>query len=115
MKRIFSLACGAALSGALLHANGAKRRTLVKLSHDFISYEIDGEQIMVCLDSHRFSGIVKLNKTAAFIVEQLKNDCGKEELVNAVLAHFSGVDSVRAETDLDSVISALRTVGAIEE
>ena len=87
----------------------------MKLSCDYISYEIDGEKILVCMDSHKFAGLVKLNSSAAFIVEQLHAGCSKRELLNAVTEHFSGVDVETAEKDLDSVLSSLRSVGAIEE
>lgn len=87
----------------------------MKLSNDYISYEIDGEKILVCMDSNKFAGVVKLNKTADFIVEQLKTGCTKETLIHAVTEHFSEVDSAKAGKDIDSLVTALRSVGAIED
>lgn len=86
----------------------------MKLSSDYISYEIDGEKILVCLNSSKFAGVVKLNRTADFIVEQLKGGCTKAALVAAVTDHFSGVDAQKAEKDIDAVIASLSSIGAIE-
>ena len=45
----------------------------MKLKNEFITHETDGEQIMVSAGTS-FNGIVKSNKTAAFIVNCLKTD-----------------------------------------
>ena len=44
----------------------------MKLKDEFITYETDGEQIMVAAGTDSFSGLVRSNETAGFIVECLK-------------------------------------------
>ena len=53
----------------------------MKLKEEFITHETDGEQIMVCAGTS-FNGIVKSNKTAAFIVDCLKTDTTSADLFN---------------------------------
>ena len=87
----------------------------MRLSRDFMFYEIDGEKMLVCLDSRKFAGIVKLNSTAAFIADLLKDESSKEALISAVIGHYSEVDEALANTAVDSVLESLRSVGALEE
>ena len=44
----------------------------MRLKDEFITYETDGEQIMVAAGTDSFSGLVRSNETAGFIVECLK-------------------------------------------
>lgn len=50
----------------------------MKLKNGFITHEIDGEQIMVATGKISFAGLVRSNKTAAFIVDSLKTETTKE-------------------------------------
>ena len=63
----------------------------MKLKNEFITHETDGEQIMVSAGTS-FNGIVKSNKTAAFIVNCLKTD-----------------------TTPAKIIDKLRSIGALDE
>lgn len=86
----------------------------MKLNNEFVSYEIDGEKILVCLDSRKFSGVIKLNSTAAFITELLKENTSKESIVAALMDHYEAVTHEQATQAVNSVIESLTDTGAIE-
>ena len=51
----------------------------MKLKNGFITHETDGEQIMVSAGSTKFSGLVRSNRTAAFIVDCLKSETNESK------------------------------------
>lgn len=86
----------------------------MKLSSDFIVHETDKEQIMVPIGGTAFSGIVRSNKTAAFIVRLLKDDTTEEEIVKRLLDTYD-VSEAQATADVRKTLNNLRRIGAIEE
>ncbi len=86
----------------------------MKLKDEFITYETDGEQIMVAAGPNSFSGLVRSNRTAAFIVDCLKNPISKEKLVNAVLEEYDAAEDV-VRKDIDRILEKLKSIGALEE
>ncbi|WP_255882571.1 MULTISPECIES: PqqD family protein [unclassified Ruminococcus] len=86
----------------------------MKLKENFVTYDSDGEQIMVSTGGG-FSGIVRSNKTAAFIVEQLKTETTQQQIVNAVLAKFEVADKAVVEADVSKILQTLRKIGALDE
>jgi len=87
----------------------------MKLKKEFIMYNSGDEQIMVATGSMtgRFSGLVRSNETAAFIVEQLKKDTTEEKIVEAILEKYDASRDV-AEKDVKRVLEQLKGIGAIE-
>ena len=53
----------------------------MKLKDGFITHETDGEQIMVSAGNVKFSGLVRSNRTAAFIVDCLKSETSETEII----------------------------------
>lgn len=86
----------------------------MKLSSNFIVHETDKEQIMVPIGGSTFSGIVRSNKTAAFIVRHLKDDTTEDEIVKRLLNTYD-VPEAQAAIDVRKVLNNLRRIGAIEE
>lgn len=86
----------------------------MKLNNDFLTQEIDDEQIMVATGDASFNGIVRSNRTAAEIVNYLKEDTTREEIVDRMCAKY---DATREEitADVDMVLATLRKVGALDE
>ena len=52
----------------------------MKLKDTYITHDSDGEQILLDTSSS-FAGLIRNNKTAAFIVECLKEDITEEKIV----------------------------------
>ncbi|MFA9466313.1 MAG: PqqD family protein [Velocimicrobium sp.] len=86
----------------------------MKLTDGFITHVSDGEQIMVAVGdaADQFHGLVRSNKTAAFIIDCLKQEHTKEQIVDAVLAKFNASRDV-VTGDVDKIIADLREIGAI--
>ena len=53
----------------------------MKLKDGFITHETYGEQIMVSAGNVKFSGLVRSNRTAAFIVDCLKSETSETEII----------------------------------
>ena len=86
----------------------------MRLKDGFITHESNGEQILVSADAGVFSGLVRSNRTAAFIIEQLKAETTKERILAAMEERFDGPRD-RMAADIDKVVAGLRRIGAIEE
>ena len=85
----------------------------MKLKDTYITHESDGEQILLDTSSS-FAGLIRSNKTAAFIVECLKEDTTEEKIVETMLEKYDAPKDVLAK-DVADVIEKLRKVGALDE
>ena len=85
----------------------------MKLKENFITQEMDGEQIMVAAGGG-FAGMVRSNATAAFIVDCLKTGTTKEAILDAMEQKYDAPRKVMAD-DVDMVIGNLRKIGALDE
>ena len=52
----------------------------MKLKDDFITQDIDDTQFLVPIGAEAFQGLVRSNKTAAFIVDCLKEETTPEDI-----------------------------------
>ncbi len=86
----------------------------MKLKPDFISQDVDDVRFLVPVGAESFRGIVKSNKTAAFIVDRLAEETTEEAIVDAMCEKY---DAPRAqiEADVSKVLETLRNIGALEE
>lgn len=85
----------------------------MKLKDTYITHDSDGEQILLDTSSS-FAGLIRSNKTAAFIVECLKEDTTEEKIVEAMFEKYDTPKDVLAR-DVADVIEKLRKVGALDE
>ena len=85
----------------------------MKLKDTYITHDSDGEQILLDTSSS-FAGLIRNNKTAAFIVECLKDDTTQEKIVEAMFEKYDAPKDVLAK-DVSDVIEKLRKVGALYE
>lgn len=85
----------------------------MKLKNTFVTQEMDGDQIMVEAGGG-FSGMVRSNATAAFIIDQLKTATTKEAILDAMCKKYDAPRAVMAG-DVDMVIANLKKIGALEE
>ena len=86
----------------------------MKLSPRFLTHETKGEYYMVSASGSQFSGIVKNNKTAAFIIECLKSDTTEDEITDKILDKYAGAERDTVRKDVSNVIAKLRSIGAVE-
>ncbi|MBR7032579.1 MAG: PqqD family protein [Clostridia bacterium] len=86
----------------------------MKLNPDFISQDIDDVQFLVPVGSEAFRGIVRSNKTAAFIIDLLREETTEEAIVNAMCDKFDAPRET-ISADVAKVIDTLRSINAISE
>ena len=84
----------------------------MKLKDTFVTQEMDGEQVMVEAGGG-FSGMVRSNQSAAFIIDQLKAETTKEGILDAMCKNFAAPRAVMAE-DVDMVLANLKKIGALD-
>ena len=85
----------------------------MKLKKEFITHTSGDEQLMISAGGS-FNGMVRSNKTAAFIIDMLKEETTKRAIVDAMLERYDADEAV-ISADVDKVIDALRGIGAIDE
>ena len=86
----------------------------MKLKSDFITQEIDDTQFLVPVGAESFQGIVRSNRTAAFIVDCLREETTEEAIVDAMLARYA-VDRETVTADVREILDQLRSINALEE
>ncbi len=86
----------------------------MKLKDGFITRQTDDEQIMVAVGDVKFAGLVRSNKTAAFIVDCLKSETTKDAIVNAMAEKYDAPKDV-LERDVEGILAKLRSIGALDE
>ncbi|MEE0858030.1 MAG: PqqD family protein [Acutalibacteraceae bacterium] len=85
----------------------------MKLKDDFLTHYSDKEQVMVDT-SGKFSGIVRSNPTAGFIVDCLKSDTTECEIIEKMVAKYDAPVEVITE-DVQKILNTLKGIGAIDE
>ena len=86
----------------------------MKLKDGFITYEVNGDHFTVPAGDQSFNGLIKSNKTAAAVIEMLKNDTTAEEITNALYEKYDApIEVIRK--DVDGIIKKLREIGAIDD
>lgn len=83
----------------------------MKLKDTFITQEFDGEQIMVSSENSIF---IRSNKTAAFIINCLKQDTTKEAIIEAFLERYN-VSTKIAKESVENILCKLRSINALDE
>ncbi len=86
----------------------------MKLKEDFITQDIDGTQFLVAVGGEAFSGIVRSNETAAFIVDCLKEETTMDAIADRMCAKYDAPRETIA-ADVAEIINTLRGINALEE
>lgn len=85
----------------------------MKLKDTFVTHTANNEQILVDA-SGKFSGIVRNNKTAAFIVDCLKEETSVDDIVDKMVEEYDApLEDIKK--GVDDVLDTLRKVGALDE
>lgn len=85
----------------------------MRLKDTFITHDSDKEQVLIDVTSS-FAGLVRSNRTAAFIVECLKKDTTIEQIVETMYEKYDAPKEV-LQKDVESIVEKLRGIGALEE
>lgn len=69
---------------------------------------------MVSTKSKIFNGVVNGNDSAYFIIECLKTETTREEIIEKMISKYDAPVDIIAQ-DVDSVLESLKGIGAIDE
>ena len=86
----------------------------MKLKKTFVVQDIEDTQFLVPVGADAFSGIVRSNQTAAFIVNCLKEETTEEEIAQKMCAKYD-IDRGTVEKDIKKVLDTLRKINALKE
>lgn len=86
----------------------------MRLKKDFVTQDFGGVTMLIGMGKSDFNGIVKCNKTTAQIIELLREDMTRDGIIAKMLERYDAPHEIIAE-DVDSVLSSLRSINAIEE
>ncbi len=88
----------------------------MRIKEEFVKTELGDSAILVPVGAadDEFHGVIRLNETAAFLVDQLRQNVTEEDLVLALLNEYDVERSV-AEKNIRAVLDSLRKVKALEE
>ena len=87
----------------------------MKLKENFITHSsVDGTVLLaIGEETKNFHGIVKLNETASFIVEALKEDTTLEKIVSKMKKEYPDVDETVLSSDVREVLDQLESIHAL--
>ena len=86
----------------------------MKLKGNYLTQDINGTQFLVPVGEGTFSGMVRSNDTAAFIVDRLRRETTADAIVEAMYAAYDAPKETIA-ADVKKILDILRSVGALEE
>jgi len=88
----------------------------MKLKDGIIVRELDGEFVAVDagIGEDRFNGMLKLNKTAAFVLECLRTDTDENGIVSRLTEKYDVYEATAAE-NVSKVVETLKKTGLITE
>lgn len=86
----------------------------MRLKEGFITHESNGEHITVTAGNTAFNGMVRSNRTAGFIVECLKNNVTREDIVERMLEKYDAPRELIVK-DVEKILEQLRSIGAIDD
>ena len=87
----------------------------MKLKYEFVVRQIAGDYILVPSGASALalSGLITTNEVGALLVEKLKQDASREELIAAVLQDFQ-VEETIAAADVDRFLMMARKLNILE-
>ena len=86
----------------------------MKLNKQFVTKDMGDSQVMVAVGRSAFSGVVTSNRTAAYVVDLLKEETTEDGIVAAMLKKYD-VSEEKARADVRKVLDTLRSIGALDE
>lgn len=86
----------------------------MKIKNIFESEKIGNEEVMVSLNSEIFSGIIRTNDTASFIISCIKEDTTLEEVSLKLCSKYQ-ISQEQASKAVNKIISQLLELNLIEK
>lgn len=85
----------------------------MKINSGFISHNDGDDKLLVSTGAVSFSGLVRSNPTAGFIIECLETETTEDEIVSKMCARYDAPEEV-IRRDVRKIVDQLRGIGAID-
>lgn len=88
----------------------------MKLKYDFVVNQVAGETVAVSVGNNdgKFNGYIKLNETAAFIFEALKNDTTCDKIIANLKNAYPDADETDITDSVNGIIEKLEKAELLE-
>ena len=86
----------------------------MKINKNFLTHDDGENKLLVSTGTTKFSGLVRGNSTAGFIIECLETDTTEDEIVEKMQQKWDVSDEV-ARRDVQKIVEQLRSIGAIDD
>ena len=86
----------------------------MKLTSGFIAHDDGDQKLLVSTGATKFSGLVRSNSSAGFIIQCLETETTEDEIVAKMQKKWEVSDEI-ARRDVRKITEQLRDIGAIEE
>ncbi|MBQ0079340.1 MAG: PqqD family protein [Eubacterium sp.] len=87
---------------------------MMKLKNSFMTHNTGDEQVLIDVSTKVFSGLVRSNSTAAFIIDCLKQETSRDDIIDAVLEKYDATRE-QVSADVDMVLGKLKGIGALDD
>ena len=85
----------------------------MKLNSGFIAHDDGDQKLLVSTGSTKFSGLVRSNSSAGFIIQCLETETNEDEIIAKMQKKWEVSDEI-ARRDVRKVVEQLRSIGAID-
>lgn len=86
----------------------------MKINSGFLAHDDGNNKLLVSTGASDFSGLVRSNETAGFIIGCLEKDTTEDEIVAKMLEKWEVSDEI-ARRDVRKIVNELKSIGAIDE
>ena len=86
----------------------------MKLKDSFVTQQIDDTQFLISVGGEDFGGMIRSNRTAAFIVDCLAQETTEAAIVDAMCEKYDAPRALIA-ADVREILDTLRGIHALEE
>ena len=86
----------------------------MKINSNFLVHNDGENKLLVSTGATKFSGLVRGNSTAGFIIECLEEETTEDEIVKKMKEKWDVSDEI-ARRDVQNIINQLRSIGGIDE
>ena len=86
----------------------------MKIADGFLLHNNDEDTMLVSTGETDFSGLVRSNSSAGFILKCLENETNEDEIVAKMQQHWDVTEEL-ARRDVRKVVDQLRGIGAIDD
>jgi len=85
----------------------------MKLNSGFITHSDGDDKLLVSTGATKFSGLVRSNPTAGFIIDCLEEETTEDAIVAKMLKKWDVSEEI-ARRDVQKIVKQLKGIGAID-